>query len=87
VPSSLAACSAATRVVNRPSATAVSTMDFRGGAVGVGTGVGVGVGVGVGAGGWVVQPARRIPINRIARTTSNFFMHVFLLFLYIRVFN
>jgi hypothetical protein len=54
----------------------------------VGTGVGAGVGVGVTTGaGWDVQPARRIPINRIERTTSNFFMHLFLLFLYIRIFN
>jgi hypothetical protein len=52
----------------------------------VGTGVGVGVGVTTGAGS-DVQPARRIPINRIARTTSNFFMHLFLLFRYISIFN
>jgi hypothetical protein len=50
-------------------------------------GTGVGVGVATGAGGWDVQPARRIPMNRIARTTKIFFMHHFLLFRYIRVFN
>jgi hypothetical protein len=51
----------------------------------VGTGVGVGVATGVA--GWDVHPASRIPINRIARTTKNFFMHLFLLFRYIRIFN
>ena len=50
-------------------------------------GTGVGTGVATGAGGWDVQPARRIPMNRIARTTNNFFMHHFLLFRYIRIFN
>jgi hypothetical protein len=58
-----------------------------GGAV-VATGVGTGVGAGVATGfaGWV-HPASRIPMNRIARTTRSFFMHVFLLFLYISIFN
>jgi hypothetical protein len=61
--------------------------------IGVGTGVamvvgtGVGVGVATGVAGWDVHPASRIPINRIARTTKNFFMHLFLLFRYIRIFN
>jgi hypothetical protein len=50
----------------------------------VGTGVGMGVTTGAG---WDVQPARRIPMNRIARTTKIFFMHHFLLFRYIRIFN
>ncbi len=84
-----AAWTAATRVVNLPSATAVSRVVLTTGAAVVGTGVGTGVGVGVttGAGGWDVQPAIRIPINRIARTTNNFFMHLFLLFRYISIFN
>jgi hypothetical protein len=55
------------------------------GATVVGTGVGVGVATGVA--GWDVHPASRIPINRIARTTKNFFMHLFLLFRYISIFN
>jgi len=55
------------------------------GAMVVGTGVGVGVATGVA--GWDVHPASRIPINRIARTTKNFFMHVFWLFRYLRIFN
>jgi hypothetical protein len=53
----------------------------------VGTGVGAGVAVVTGAAGWDVHPASRIPINRIARTTKNFFMHLFLLFRYISIFN
>jgi hypothetical protein len=47
---------------------------------------GVGAGVATGFAGWV-HPASRIPMNRIARTTRSFFMHVFLLFLYISIFN
>jgi hypothetical protein len=56
---------------------------------GVSTTVGTAVGVAVAAGaaGWEVHPASRIPTNRIARTTDNFFMHLFLLFRYIRIFN
>jgi hypothetical protein len=50
-------------------------------------GTGVGVGVATGTAGWDVHPASRIPINRIARTTKNFFMHLFLLFRYISIFN
>jgi hypothetical protein len=64
----------------------------------VGTGVGgtvvttavgtaVGTGVATGAAGWDVHPASRIPMNRIARTTKIFFMHHFLLFRYISIFN
>jgi hypothetical protein len=65
-------------------------------ATGVGTAVGtgvattvgtsVGVGVAAGAADWDVHPANRIPINRTTRTTINFFMHVFLLSRYIRIF-
>jgi hypothetical protein len=51
----------------------------------VGTGVAVGVATGVA--GCEVHPASRIPMNRIARTTRNFFMHLFLLFRYISIFN
>jgi hypothetical protein len=51
------------------------------GATVVGTGVGtsvVGAAVGVtGLAGCEVHPQIRIPTNRIIRTTSNFFMHVF----------
>ncbi|MGB9247947.1 MAG: hypothetical protein WCB35_09395 [Methanoregula sp.] len=59
--------------------------------IGVGTGVavvGTAVGVGVAAGvdGWDVHPANRIPMNRTTRTTITFFMHVFLLSRYIRIF-
>ena len=50
----------------------------------VGTGVGVGVATGVD--GWEVHPANRIPMNRTTRTTITFFMHVFLLSRYIRIF-
>jgi hypothetical protein len=50
-------------------------------------GISVGVGVATGAAGWDVHPASRIPTNRIARTTKNFFMHLFLLFRYISIFN
>ncbi len=57
-----AACTAAAREVNLPSATAVSRIVFTTGAV-VGTGVETSVGVGVttGAGGWDVQPATKNP--------------------------
>jgi hypothetical protein len=47
-------------------------MVFMGGAAVVGAAVGVGVTTG--AGGFDVQPAIRIPINRIARITKSFFM-------------
>jgi hypothetical protein len=47
-------------------------MVFIGGAAVVGTAVGAGVATG--AGGVDVQPAIRIPINRIARITKIFFM-------------
>jgi hypothetical protein len=47
-------------------------MVFMGGAAVVGAAVGVGVTTG--AGGWDVQPATRIPINRIARITKSFLM-------------
>jgi hypothetical protein len=50
-------------------------------------GTGVGAGVATGAAGWDVHPASRIPMNRIARTTRSFFMHLFLLFRYISIFN
>jgi hypothetical protein len=54
---------------------------------GVATTVGTAVGVGVAAGAcWEVHPANRIPINRTTRTTITFFMHVFLLSRYIRIF-
>jgi hypothetical protein len=55
---------------------------------GVATVVGTAVDVGVAADvdGWDVHPANRIPINRTTRTTINFFMHVFLLSRYIRIF-
>jgi hypothetical protein len=58
-----------------------------GGTVTTGVGTGVGAGVATGAAGWDVHPASRIPTNRIARTTKIFFMHLFLLFRYIRIFN
>jgi hypothetical protein len=58
------------------------------GAAVVTTAVGTAVGTGVATGAcWDVHPASRIPVNRIARTTSNFFMHVFWLFRYISIFN
>ena len=50
----------------------------------VGTTVGTVVATGVA--GWDVHPASKIPVNRIARTTRSFFMHLFLLFRYIRIF-
>jgi hypothetical protein len=50
-------------------------------------GTGVGTGVATGAAGWDVHPASRIPMNRIARTTKIFFMHHFLLFRYLMIFN
>jgi hypothetical protein len=53
---------------------------------GVGTVVGAGVGVAAGVDGWEVHPANRIPMNRTTRTTITFFMHVFLLSRYIRIF-
>jgi hypothetical protein len=43
---------------------------------GVGATVGAAVVVG-GVAGCVVHPQSRIPTNRIIKTTSNFFMHVF----------
>jgi len=68
-------------------ATGVGTAVGTGVGTGVATIVGTSVGVGVAAGAcWEVHPANRIPINRTTRTTINFFMHVFLLSLYIRIF-
>jgi hypothetical protein len=71
--------------------TTTTTTSFVGSAVGTAVettvGISVAVGVATGAAGWDVHPASRIPINRIARTTNNFFMHVFWLFRYLRIFN
>jgi hypothetical protein len=55
-------------------------------AVGTAVKTSVGVGVATGVAGWDVHPANRIPINRTARTTKIFFMHVFLLSRYISIF-
>src|SRR5512138_2918724 len=68
-----------TSVVGTVVGTAVVTMV-------VGTGVATVVVV-TGVAGCDVHPASRIPINRIARTTKSFFMHLFLLFRYISIFN
>jgi hypothetical protein len=71
--------------------TTTTTTSLVGSAVGTGVamvvGTSVGTGVATGAAGWDVHPASRIPTNRIARTTNNFFMHLFLLFRYISIFN